>query len=58
MMWTKIHLTPLDKILVIKTLATSEITHLVITLPDPPEQFFRELDALFYQFPWDDKKQS
>ena len=57
-MWTKIHLTPLDKILVIKTLATSEITHLVITLSDPPEQFFHELDALFYQFPWDDKKQS
>ena len=54
--WTKTYHTPLGKTLVIKTLAVSKITHLFISLPDPPEQFMHELDALLFQFLWDSKR--
>ena len=48
--WTKRQLTPLGKITILKTLAISKITHLFITLPDPPDTFMHDLNVLFFQF--------
>ena len=57
-MWTKRQLTPLGKITILKTLAISKITHLFITLPDPPDTFMHDLNVLFFffQFLWDSKR--
>ena len=49
-------LIPLGKITVIKTLVISKITHLLITLPDPPEQFLNNLNSLLFSFLWDGKQ--
>ena len=42
----------------LKTLATSKITHLFITLPDPPDTFMHDLNVCFFflQFLWDSKR--
>ena len=48
--WMKRKLTPLGKITVIKTLVVSKITHLFITLPDPPATFLHELENVLFQF--------
>ena len=48
-------LIPLGKITVIKTLVISKISHLFITLPDPPEQFLKNLNSLLFNFLWDGK---
>ena len=54
--WSKRNLTPYGKIAVLKTLAISKNTHLLLNLPDPPENFLIELESIFYQFLWDGKK--
>jgi len=46
----------LGKITVIKTLLISKITHLFITLPDPPKEFMHSLNILLYEFLWDGKR--
>ena len=46
--WTKRQLTPLGKITILKTLAISKITHLFITLPDPPDTFMHDLNVCFF----------
>ena len=38
--WTRRNLTPFGRITVIKSLAISKITHLLMNLPDPEESFF------------------
>ena len=54
--WSRRKLTPFGKITVIKCLAISKITHLLISLPDPKDQFLNELSTLFFNFLWNNKK--
>jgi hypothetical protein len=54
-MWKKRKLTPLGKIAIIKSLLMSKLTHLLISLPDPSEQFLKQLEKEFYDFLWDGK---
>ena len=44
--WSRRNLTPFGKIIVIKTLVTSTITHLFMNLPDPDEKFLHDLNLL------------
>ena len=53
--WTKRILTPYGKITVIKTLAVSKITHLLIALPNPNENIMKEIESLFFKFLWNNK---
>jgi hypothetical protein len=53
--WKKRHLTPLGKITIIKSLLMSKLTHLLISLPDPSEQFIAQLEKEYYDFLWDGK---
>ena len=55
-MWKNRNITPLGKIIVIKTLVLSKIVHLLINLPDPPEQFIIELEKELYSFLWNGNK--
>jgi exonuclease III len=54
--WKKRQLTPLGKIVVLKTLIVSKITHLLINLPDPTYEFLVALDIEFHNFLWDNKR--
>jgi hypothetical protein len=54
--WSKRQLTPLGKITVIKSLVFSKIIHLIINLPDPPEEFVAALEKEFYVFLWGGKQ--
>ena len=51
-MWKNRNVTPFGKIVVIKTLVFSKIVHLLINLPDPPEQFIFELEKELFSFLW------
>ena len=53
--WKKRKLTPFGKVIIIKTLAISKVTHLFINLPDPKKEFMDNLEKEIYQFLWDDK---
>ena len=50
--WSRRHLTPLGKIVVLKTLILSKIVHLLISLPPPSEKVMKELNSIFYKFLW------
>jgi hypothetical protein len=50
--WKLRGLTLLGKITVIKSLAISKLTHLLIALPNPPGHFIQELNKTFYKFLW------
>jgi hypothetical protein len=53
--WKKRHLTPYGRIVVLKSLVVSRITHLFINLPDPSAEFLSELNKLCFKFLWEDK---
>ena len=46
--WSRRNLTPFGKITVIKSLVLSKITH----LPDPDDNFLKELNILLFNFLW------
>ena len=50
--WKKRKLTPYGKIVVIKSLAVSKITHLILSIPNPSQKLIKEVNALFYNFLW------
>ena len=47
--------TPFGRITVIKSLDISKITHLLTNLPDPEENFLKELNKLSDNFIWNGK---
>ena len=50
--WSRRNLTVLGKITITKSLLLSKLTFLILTLPDPPEEFIKELSRLLYKFIW------
>ena len=50
--WKKRKITLIGKITIIKSLALSEFVHLFISLPDPPNEVFKQLERTFYNFIW------
>ena len=54
--WVKRQLTPLGRIAILKSLILSKLIHLWILLPNPPENFFRELQMQCYEFVWNKKR--
>ena len=53
--WKKRQITPIGKIAILKTLIMSKITHLLINIPDPPENFINEMEKEFFRFLWSNK---
>ena len=53
--WTGRNVTPLGKIILIKSLLISKITHILLSLPTPKEQTFQKLDNIFGNFIWQGK---
>lgn len=53
--WGKRNLTPYGKICIMKSLVASRITHLFLALPDPPKEFLKEVNTMFFRFLWNGK---
>jgi len=53
--WTNRSLTPFGKITVIKSLVLSRIVYLLISLPNPPREFIKEMNDMFFKFIWNGK---
>lgn len=50
--WSKRILTPLGKLVVIKTLVIPKLNHLFIGLPNPSEEFIKTLQNMCFNFLW------
>lgn len=55
LVWSQRDLTPFGKICILKTLIMSRITHLLLMVPDPPSEFLKEINTLFFSFLWNKK---
>ena len=53
--WNRRNLTPIGKIVIIKSLFISKINHILATLPIPNKKFLTELQTILYKFLWDNK---
>ena len=53
--WSKRFLTPYGKVTVIKTLALSKLTYLFTNIPDPSNEFLKNVQSLFTKFLWNYK---
>ena len=53
--WQTRNLTPYGKITIIKSLLMSKFTHMLLSLPSPSLELYRELDQLFANFLWSGK---
>ena len=54
-LWRARNLTPYGKIIVIKSLFISKITHILLSLPSPNIETLTTLDTIFKDFLWDGK---
>ena len=48
--WNKRHLTPFGKITIIKTLIISKLNYLFLNIPDPTNEFIKQLEKILYEF--------
>ena len=53
--WMKRILTPLGKIVIIKSLHVSKLNYLCMLLPNPPGDFFKQLYKILFKFLWNEK---
>ena len=53
--WKKRNLTPVGRIHVIKSLIISQFNHLFIALPNPSDNFIKNLNTLLFNFLWNGK---
>ena len=54
-LWNARYLTPYGKIAVIKSLMISKITHVLLSLPTPSTETFKNLENMFKTFLWNNK---
>ena len=53
--WNGRNVTPLRKVILVKSLLISKITHILLSLPTPKDQTFKDLDNIFGNFIWGGK---
>ena len=53
--WSKRNLTLIGKLCIIKTLLISQLNHLFISLPNPPENTLKSLKCILFNFLWNSK---
>ena len=54
-LWNARNLTPYGKIIIIKSLLISKITHILLSLPTPNTDVLDKLEVIFKRFLWGDK---
>ena len=50
--WSKRVITPIGKLVVIKTLALSKLNHLILSIPNPPQEKINKIQNLFFKYLW------
>ena len=53
--WATRDLTPIGKIHILKSFAISQIVYPLTVLPNPPDDFIKELNSIFFKFIWSNK---
>lgn len=53
--WSQRDLTPMGKVTIVKALGLSQLVYLFQILPNPPQEFITELDAIIFRFIWSGK---
>jgi len=53
--WKMRDLSLIGKINIIKSLASAKLIHAMSVLPSPPNEFFKELESILYNFIWNSK---
>ena len=53
--WNTRNLTPYGKVTILKSLIYSKITHILLSLPNPSDQMFKELQSMVDSFLWNKK---
>ena len=53
--WLYRHLTPLGRVTVIKSLALSKLTHVVLVCPHMAQEYVKELEKMSFSFLWKGK---
>lgn len=53
--WSRRMLSTAGRITVIKNLILPKITHLLISLPNPPRKHIKEIETIFYNYIWNSK---
>ena len=53
--WNTRNLTPYGKVTIIKSLVYSKITHILLSLPKPSDQTFKDLQSIIDSFLWNKK---
>ena len=54
-LWSLRKLTVLGRVTIIKTLIISKLTHLFISLPNPPKPMIKNLNKMLFQFIWQNR---
>ncbi len=54
--WSLRTITPLGRVAILKSLILSKLIHLWILLPDPPDNFVKDLQKICFQFVWNGKQ--
>ena len=54
--WVRRQITPIGKVAILKSLILSKLIYLWILLPNPPNNFFQDLQSYCYRFVWNNKK--
>ena len=50
--WSKRKLTRIGRITIIKSLAFAKFIHLLLALPNPPDNLLKNIEKIFYNFLW------
>ena len=53
--WAPRFLTPIGKITIIKSLLTSKLIHILLSLPSPSIELFTKIETIYNNFLWDSK---
>ena len=53
--WEKRYLTPIGKVIVVKTFILAKLNHLFLGLPNPSQQLLKRIEDLCYKFLWSNK---
>ena len=53
--WSRKILSTAERITVVKSLILPKITHLLISLPNPPKEKIKEIEFFLYQYIWNSK---
>jgi hypothetical protein len=54
--WSKRMISPMGKIVVVKTLALAKLNHLILGIPNPPIEKIHAIQKQFYNFIWSNSK--